>query len=166
MSVLDDIEAAIPRLRRAARALTRDASAAEDLVQDSLERALARRHHWRGDGPVAAWVWKIMLNIHRDAMRRPAAHLVVVDDLAQLASPEAAAEDRLVVREVQSALERLPIDQRQALVLVALDGMSLRDAAALLSIPEGTLVSRLGRARASLRAMTGRGTAMRKGETG
>ncbi|MFN6952812.1 MAG: RNA polymerase sigma factor, partial [Albidovulum sp.] len=81
MSVLDDIEAVIPRLRRAARALTRDAAAADDLVQDSLERALARRHRWRGDGPVAGWIWKIMLNIHRDTLRRRAAHLVVVDNL-------------------------------------------------------------------------------------
>jgi RNA polymerase sigma-70 factor, ECF subfamily len=164
MSVLDEIEAAIPRLRRAARALTRDAVAAEDLVQSSLERALARRHHWRGEGPVAAWIWKIMLNIHRDEMRRPTAHLVVVEDVPHLATSDAAAEDRLAVSEVHSAIERLPVDQRQALVLVALEGMSLRDAAALLSIPEGTLVSRLGRARASLRAMTGRGgTPARKG---
>ncbi len=142
MSVLDEIEAAIPRLRRAAHALTHDAASAEDLVQDSLERALARRHHWRGDGPVAAWIWKIMLNIHRDEMRRPAAHLVVVDDMPQLASNEAPAEDRIALAEVRSAMNRLPTDQRQALVLVAVEGMSLRDAAAVLSIPEGTLVSR------------------------
>lgn len=60
MSVLDDIEAVIPRLRRAARALTRDAASADDLVQDDLERALARRHRWRSDGAVAGWIWKIM----------------------------------------------------------------------------------------------------------
>ncbi len=167
MSVLDEIEAAIPRLRRAARALTRDAVSAEDLVQDSLERALARRHHWRGEGPVAAWIWKIMLNIHRDEMRRPAAHLIVVEDMSCLPASEATPEERLAVSEVHSAMERLPVDQRQALVLVALEGMSLRDAAALLSIAEGTLVSRLGRARARLRAMTGRGaTTLRKGEAG
>lgn len=166
MSVLDEIEAAIPRLRRAAHALTHDAASAEDLVQDSLERALARRHHWRGDGPVAAWIWKIMLNIHRDEMRRPAAHLVVVDDVPQLASHDAPAEDRIALAEVHSAMNRLPTDQRQALVLVALEGMSLRDAATVLGIPEGTLVSRLGRARAGLRAMTGRGGTTRKGEAG
>ncbi len=168
MSVLDEIEAAIPRLRRAAEALTRNAVEAEDLVQDSLERALARRHHWRGDGPVAAWIWKIMLNIHRDRLRRPASHLVVVGEFPQVAALGGGPDERLALAEVRRAMERLPGDQLQALVLVALEGMSLRDAAALLSVPEGTLVSRLGRARAGLRAMTGRGgdPAKRKGEAG
>ncbi|WP_347311124.1 sigma-70 family RNA polymerase sigma factor [Defluviimonas sp. SAOS-178_SWC] len=156
MSVLDEIEAAIPRLRRAARALTRDAAAADDLVQDSLERALARRRHWRGDGPVAGWIWKIMLNIHRDGARRAAPHLVVVDELPQVPAAGDAAEDRLALAEVRAAIARLPVDQRQVLVLVALEGQTLQAAAAILGIPEGTLVSRLGRARAALRSMTGR----------
>lgn len=156
MSVLDDIEAVIPRLRRAARALTRDAASADDLVQDSLERALARRHRWRGDGPVAGWIWKIMLNIHRDALRRRATHLVVVGDLPTEPLPGNAAGVRPLLGEVEAAMARLPADQREALVLVALEGMSLADAAAVLGLPEGTLVSRLGRARSSLRAMTGR----------
>lgn len=164
MSVLDEIEAAIPRLRRAARALARDAAEADDLVQDCLERALARRHHWRGDGPVAAWLWKIMLNIHRDRLRGPAAHLLVVEGPHDLPA-RGGAEDRLALAEVRAAMTRLPTEQLQAVVLVALEGMSLREAAALLGIPEGTLVSRLGRARAALRAMTGRGgPAARKGE--
>lgn len=157
MGVLDEIEAAIPRLRRAARALTQNAAAADDLLQDGLERALARRNHWRGDGPVAAWIWKIMLNIHRDEMRRPSAHLVVVGSDGPEPRAAGSAEGRIALSEVRSAMDRLPVDQRQALVLVALEGFSLRDAAALLGIPEGTLVSRLGRARAGLRAMTGRG---------
>ena len=156
MSVLDEIEAAIPRLRRAARALARDAAEADDLVQDSLERALARRHQWRGDGPVAAWIWKIMLNKHRERLRNQASHLVVVGEVPQVAAAGGGADDRVALAEVREAMQRLPVDQLQALVLVALDGRSLRDAAALVGVPEGTLVSRLGRARASLRAMTGR----------
>lgn len=168
MSVLDEIEAAIPRLRRAAHALTRDASLADDLVQDSLERALARRHHWRGEGPVSAWLWRIMLNLHRDALRRPSSHLVVVGEIETLAAPETGAEAHLALAEVRAAMSRLPEDQRQALVLVALEGRSLKEAADLLDIAEGTFVSRLGRARASLRAMTGRERdgAGRKGTAG
>lgn len=166
MNVLDEIEAAIPSLRRAARAMTRDRDKAEDLVQDSLERALARRHLWRGEGPVSGWLWKIMLNLHRDGLRRHPAHLVVVDDLPPTSAPGAGAEDHLALDEVRRAMDRLPTDQRQALVLVALEGMSFREAAGLLDIPEGTLMSRLGRARAGLRAMTGRGSdaGARKGD--
>ncbi|MCB2116654.1 MAG: sigma-70 family RNA polymerase sigma factor [Rhodobacteraceae bacterium] len=167
MSVLDEIEAAIPRLRRAARALARDTAAADDLVQDSLERALLRRSHWRGDGPVAAWIWKIMLNLHRDGLRRTADHLVVVSGAAEPADTGGAATDHLALTEVQAAMARLPVDQRQALVLVAIEGQSLKEAAAILGVPEGTLVSRLGRARASLRVMTGRGgPGERKGRAG
>ena len=168
MSVLDEIEAAIPRLRRAARALTRDVGLADDLLQDSLERALARRHHWRDDGPVSAWLWKIMLNLHRDGLRRPASHLVVVSEVEALPAPDAGAEAHLALAEVRAAMSRLPEDQRQALVLVALEGRSLKEAADLLDIAEGTLVSRLGRARAGLRAMTGRERdgAGRKGTAG
>lgn len=157
MSFLDEIEDAIPGLRRAARAMTRDRDTAEDLVQDSLERALARRHLWRGEGSVSAWIWKIMLNLHRDGLRRHPAHLVVVADLPATPAPGAGVEDHMAVEEVRRAMDRLPADQRQALVLVALEGKSFREAAGLLGIPEGTLMSRLGRARAGLRIMTGRG---------
>lgn len=174
MGVLDEIEAVIPRLRRAARVLTRDRAAADDLVQDCLERALARRHRWRGEGPVGAWMWKIMLNLHRDGLRRDAAHLVVVTGLPPAQAAGGGAEDRLALAEVEAAMARLPADQRQALVLVAVEGMSLAEAAGILGLPEGTLVSRLGRARAALRAMTGRGggtgdqkaTAEHRGEAG
>lgn len=166
MSVLDDIEAVIPRLRRAARALTRDAASADDLVQNSLERALARRHRWRGDGPVAGWIWKIMLNIHRDTLRRRATHLVVVGDLPTEPLPGNAAGEHPLLGEVETAMARLPADQREALVLVALEGMSLADAAAVLGVHEGTLVSRLGRARSSLRAMTERADGQDSGPEG
>ncbi|MCU9847345.1 sigma-70 family RNA polymerase sigma factor [Defluviimonas sp. WL0024] len=157
MSLLDEIEAAIPGLRRYAHALMRDRDAAEDLVQDCLERALARRHHWRGDGPVRAWMFRILLNIHRDGVRRSQGrHLVAVETLPAEPSGPARQEAHMDLREVQAAIARLPADQRRALLLVALEGMSLAEAASILDIPEGTLVSRLGRARATLREMTGR----------
>lgn len=158
MSLLEEIEASIPALRRYAHALLRDRDAADDLVQDCLERALARRHDWRGDGPVRAWMFRILLNLHRDALRRQprAGHLVAVEDMAQELSRPGGQEAHLALSEVHTAMGRLPADQRQALLLVALEGMSYDEAAEVLAIPKGTLMSRLGRARARLRELTGR----------
>lgn len=155
MTVLDEIESCIPALRRYAHALVRDREGAEDLVQDCLERALARRSHWRGDGPVRAWLFRILLNRFRDSRRGAAAqaHLVPLDATVEL-KQSGGQEEHLDLREVQSAICRLPPDQRAALLLVALEGMSLSEAARVLDIPEGTLASRLGRARSALRAMT------------
>lgn len=158
MTVLDEIEAAIPALRRYAQALLRDRAAADDLVQDCLERALARRAGWRGEGSVRAWMFRILVNLHRDGLRHrpPGVQLsVVADGMAELARP-GAQEGHMALREVQAAIARLPDDQRQALLLVALEGMSLAEAAGVLGLAEGTLASRLGRARATLRAATGR----------
>lgn len=160
MTFLDEIEAMIPALRRYARALVQDAAAADDLVQDCLERALAQRSAWRGDGSLRGWVFRILLNLHRDGRRRAArpGHLVPVPDGLPEPSRPGGQEAHLALREVQAALTRLPEDQRRALLLVAVEGLTLAEAAAALDIPEGTLVSRLGRARAALRDMTGRDT--------
>lgn len=160
MSILPQIEAAIPALRRYARALLRDADRADDLVQDCLERAVARRHDWRGEGPVQAWLFRILLNRHRDLIRANPGHLVAVDDLPELAAP-APQDGHLALAEVHRAMGRLPADQRAALLLVAVEGRSFDQAADLLGIPKGTLMSRLARARANLRHQTGRSDAPR-----
>lgn len=155
MTLLDEIESCLPALRRYAHALVRDREAADDLVQDCLERAISRRGQWRGEGSVRAWLFRILLNQFRDSRRRDAARvrLVAVDSVAEPARP-AAQEDHLALREVYAAIGRLPPDQRAALLLVALEGMNFTEAAHVLNIPEGTLASRLARARAALRAMT------------
>lgn len=157
MSFLHDVEAAIPALRRYALALVRDPDRADDLVQDCLERALARRHLWRGDGPVRAWMFTILLNRLRDDERKTPrrGHLVPIEALADTGAP-GTQEHHMALAEVARALERLPPDQRRALLLVTVGGQSLADAARILEIPEGTLVSRLGRARETLRALVGR----------
>lgn len=160
MPILPEIEAAIPALRRYARALLRDADRADDLVQDCLERAIARRHDWRGDGPVQGWLFRILINRHRDLMRAAPGHLVAVDDLPELATP-GAQDGHMALAEVHRAMGRLPPDQRAALLLVAVEGRSFDQAADLLGIPRGTLMSRLARARASLRQLTGRDDAAR-----
>jgi RNA polymerase sigma-70 factor (ECF subfamily) len=158
MTILDEIEAAIPALRRYAGALVRDRDAADDLVQDCLERAVARRGDWSGQGPVRAWLFRILLNRHRDLRRsapRPG-HLVPVEGLFPEPAVLPSQDGHLAVAEVRAAMERLPDDQRHALLLVALEGLSFEAAAEALEIPKGTLMSRLARARANLRALTGR----------
>lgn len=159
MTELDEIEALIPSLRRYARALLRgDAEAGDDLVQDCLERAVAALPHRRRDASLRAWVFRILINRHRDLMRRGGrpGHLVPVEDLPVEPAAPAGQDSHMALRETEAAIARLPEDQRRALLLVALDGASIDEAAAALDIPRGTLLSRLARARASLRQMTGR----------
>ena len=156
MSTLDEIEAAIPALRRLARGLTRDRVSADDLVQDCLERAVAKRHLWRREGPVLHWLYRIMVNRHRDAARRPRLELVPLDGLAEPPGRPGDQEAHLALREVQVAIARLPAEQRAALLLVTVEGLSFDAAAKVLDIPRGTLMSRLARARAQLRWLTGR----------
>ncbi|MEI4472613.1 sigma-70 family RNA polymerase sigma factor [Frigidibacter sp. MR17.24] len=153
---IDGIAALLPALRRHARAMLGDAAAADDLVQDVLERALATRAQWRGEGSLKGWLFRIMVNLHRDGLRRQAARvrLVQTDSLPERAV-SGGQDGHLRLREVEAAMQRLPEDQRQALLLVAIEGLSLSEAAAVVEVPEGTLVSRLGRARAALREMTG-----------
>lgn len=158
MTILDEIEAAIPALRRYAHALTRDRDQADDLVQDTLERAIARRHGWRGQGAVRAWLFRILLNRWRDLQRSPGAprHLVPIEELPDQPGLAGGQEDSMALAEVHSAMGRLPPEQRAALLLVALEGHSFDEAAEALAIPRGTLMSRIARARASLRALAGR----------
>ncbi len=158
MTVLDEIEAAIPALRRYAMALVRERTRADDLVQDCLERAVAKRHMWRGDGPVQAWLFRILVNRHRDLQRSAPlpGHLVAVEDLVNEPSHPGAQDGHLALRELHEAMGRLPVDQREALLMVALGGESFEQAATILEIPTGTLMSRIARARATLRILTGR----------
>ncbi len=161
MTVLQQIEASIPALRRYAHALVRDRDRADDLVQDCLERAVANCHAWRGDGPLQAWLFRILINRHRDLLRNSPApgHLVAVEDLETEPSQPGSQDSHLALREVHDAMARLPSDQREALLIVALEGKSFNQAADILSIPKGTLMSRLARARSTLRILTGRSSA-------
>ncbi|KCV83057.1 ECF subfamily RNA polymerase sigma factor [Actibacterium atlanticum] len=158
MAVLNEIEALIPDLRRYACALLRDRTAADDLVQDCLERAVAKLHTYSGDGALRPWLFRILINRHRDLMRRDqrAGHLVPVDDLVTEPANAATQDAHMALRETKAAIDRLPEDQRRALLLVALEGATIDEAAQALDIPKGTLLSRLARARSSLRQMTGR----------
>jgi RNA polymerase sigma-70 factor (ECF subfamily) len=153
MSDLPAIVAEIPRLRRYARALTGDAERADDLVQDTLERALAKWSLWRHGSNLRAWLFTIMHNAFINQVRAPQA----VDYRAEENMPEAVQRatqsDGLELRDLDRALGHLPLDQREVLLLVALEDLSYAQTATVLGVPIGTVMSRLARGRARLRTV-------------
>ena len=140
----------IPRLRRYARALVGDRFAADDLVQDTLERAWVKFHLYRGGTDLRAWLFTVMHNVHVNRVRAQRPTDVLTDDLPELAQ-RAAQGDSLMVRDMDRALARLSEEQREVLLLVALEDMSYEETARALGIPIGTVMSRLSRARERLR---------------
>ncbi|MHA6690636.1 sigma-70 family RNA polymerase sigma factor [Devosia sp. A449] len=153
---LDQLEACVPALRRYARALTRNADLADDLVQDCLERAISRRGLFRPAGPVRAWLFTILLNLYRNMLRtsQRRGETVHLDSVPEPATP-ATQPGHIALAEMARAIETLPLEQKEALLLVALEGLAYQEAADIVGIPLGTLMSRLGRARAALRLLTG-----------
>jgi RNA polymerase sigma factor (sigma-70 family) len=147
------IEPQIPALRRYAWALVRNGDAADDLVQDCLERAISRWHLRRRDGDLRGWLFTIIHNLAVTRGRRLARLGVQVslDETAISIVMEASQEDRLAVQDMLSGLALLPIEQREVLLLVGLEDLSYADAAKMLGIPIGTVMSRLNRGRESLR---------------
>src|SRR5262249_22360853 len=152
MSDADSIVELIPRLRRYARALAGDRSAADDLVQDTLERAWAKFHLYRRGTDLRAWLFTVMHNVYVNQLRSAKLNAVLDEDMPELARPSREA-DGLVLRDLDAAIRRLPPEQREVLLLVALEDMSYDSAAQALGIPIGTVMSRLARAREKLRAM-------------
>lgn len=156
MDSMATIARELPRLRRFARALTGETSAADDLVQDTLERALRRRSQLRRQDKPRSWLFKIMHNIHRDRFRAEGRRPKQVDSDDDLPGRELSESPRQIglifARDVLEALSALPTDRREVLALVAVEGCSYREAADILGIPVGTLMSRLARARKQLRA--------------
>lgn len=150
----EEITAAIPRLRRYALALTGNRVQAEDLVQDTLERALSRFHLWRRGSNLRAWLFTIMHNLHANHVRdsQRAQKAVLEQDAAQF-STKATQEVRLEVHKLQIALKKLSYEQREVLLLVALEEMTYQDVSRVLGIPIGTVMSRLARGRERLRAI-------------
>jgi RNA polymerase sigma factor (sigma-70 family) len=150
--MLQQVEPLIPALRRYARSLLRNRTGADDLVQDCLERAISR---WpqRRDGEVRSWLFAILHNLAIDRFRKAAnrgTH-IPIDDAAENEFGEAATqEQKLMYRDVMTKLSRLPEDQRAVLLLVAVEDLSYADAAKVLGIPIGTVMSRLSRARERL----------------
>jgi len=152
MNDAESIVELIPRLRRYARALSGDRAAADDLVQDTLERAWAKLHLYRRGTDLRAWLFTVMHNVYVNQLRaaRPVAQLD--EDMPELSQP-GRESDGLELRDLDLAIRRLPPDQREVLLLVVLEDMRYDEAAGTLGIPIGTVMSRLARARERLRAM-------------
>ena len=151
------VEREIPRLRRYARALTRSADRADDLVQETLLRAISKSHLWQAGTDIRAWLFTIMHNHYVNMVRRAMRDEATVDieqissSLAAITDPTAASQ----LREMDEALARLPAEQREVILLVGLEGMSYETAATVLSVPVGTVRSRLSRGRDALRRLMG-----------
>jgi RNA polymerase sigma-70 factor (ECF subfamily) len=152
MSNRELITAEIPRLRRYARALTGDASRADDLVQDTLERALSRFSLWR-PGNLRAWLFTIMHNIFVNQIKAAAHVDYLADDLLPDLPLRATQTDNLELRDLDRALGRLSADQREVLLLVGLEDLSYEETARIIGSPIGTVMSRLSRGRERLRAL-------------
>ena len=142
----------IPRLRRYARALVGDRATADDLVQDTLERAWAKLHLYRRGTDLRAWLFTVMHNVHVNRVRATRPVDPLEDEMPELAQ-RGTQPDALLVRDLDRAIARLPADQRAVLLLVTLEEMSYEEVARTLGIPIGTVMSRLSRAREKLRAL-------------
>jgi RNA polymerase sigma-70 factor (ECF subfamily) len=146
----------LPRLRRFARALARAPADADDLVQLTVERALTRRAQWQAGTRLDSWMFRIMKNAWIDesrARQRRGGLFASAEEGEQIGHDGAAAmEARLAAAEVERAMGRLADEQRLAVALVLIEGLSYQEAADVLEIPAGTLTSRLVRGRAALMA--------------
>lgn len=149
----------IPRLRRYAISLTNDPAMADDLVQDCLERAIRKHHQLNRYGSIRVWLYRILYTVFLDQRRRlssSARHRhVPIEDLAEPPREAAGQEGRVVCREIAREMMNLPAEQRAALTLVVVEGLSYDEAAAALDIPVGTVRSRLSRGRETLRRSCG-----------
>src|SRR5215813_1354580 len=151
------VELEIPRLRRYARALTRRADRADDLVQETLLRAISKSHLWQTGTDLRAWLFTIMHNHYVNMVRRAVREETTVD-IEQMSSSLVAVTDPTSssqLRELEQSLDRLPGEQREVILLVGLEGMSYETAAQVLGIPVGTVRSRLSRGRDALRRLMG-----------
>jgi RNA polymerase sigma-70 factor (ECF subfamily) len=149
------VEREIPRLRRYARALTRSADRADDLVQETLLRAIAKGHLWQAGTDIRAWLFTIMHNQYVNMVRRAMRDEATVD-IEQMSSSLVAITDPTAsrqLRELDTALASLPAEQREVILLVGLEGMSYQAAAQILDVPVGTVRSRLSRGRDILRKL-------------
>ena len=149
------LENEIPRLRRYARALTRDASRADDLVQSCLVRAVAKQHLWQPGTDLRAWLFTILHNQHVNDVRRSVREglSVPVEDVAPMLTVASNAGAALQLRDLERAIAKLPDEQRQVILLVGLEGMRYEEVATILGIPIGTVRSRLSRGRDMLREL-------------
>lgn len=153
-TVRDNLGALLPRLRRFARALAGNAHDADDLVQVALERALTRAVQWRPEQRLEGWVFGIVRNAWIDELRaRGRRQRLFAPEQAGALVGVSSIDQQVEALSVQAAMQQLPEEQRSALALVLVEGLSYREAAGVLDVPVGTLTSRLARGRGALQAL-------------
>ena len=151
------LEEQIPRLRRYAVALTRNQDKADDLVQATLVRAIAKQHLFKPETNLRAWLFTLLHNQRVNDVRKSAYQGIVVNiedaasGLVAVADPSASRQ----LTELDQAIGTLPVEQRQVILMVGLEGMAYEEVAAILMVPVGTVRSRLSRARSALRQLMG-----------
>jgi RNA polymerase sigma-70 factor (ECF subfamily) len=164
---VDDLKWAIarqiPHLRRFALALTKDQPEADDVVQDCLERALKKRFLWRRKGSLRSWLFSMLYRMHIDhrRSRRRSELSVGPEAIDAVVSHAPNQEHRLECRDIGEAIDRLPDEQRDVVLLVALEGVAYDEAAEILNVPIGTIRSRLSRGRQTLRRLRSPATRQR-----
>ena len=154
-----DLTALLPRLRRFAHGLSRNPADADDLTQLTVERALRSRDQWQPGTRLDSWLYRIMRNLWVDTVRargRQEQRLAPVEDAAELGhDPRPGIEAGIDLRRIMAAMERLPDEQREVVVLILIEGFGYREAADMLDLPIGTVSSRLVRGRTALLALVG-----------
>ncbi|HSY27838.1 MAG TPA: RNA polymerase sigma factor [Burkholderiaceae bacterium] len=143
----------LPRLRRYARALMGSKMEADDLVQVTVERGWSRLASWRRGSDMRVWLFSIMHNLHVDQLRPPSVSTEVLDGDTPMPQVNASQANRLEIRDMESALQQLSAEQREVVLLVALEEMTYDEVAASLGVPLGTVMSRLSHGREKLRAL-------------
>src|SRR5437763_11880325 len=164
----DQLIAVLPRLRRFARGLAGSASEADDLVQAACERALAREHQFQEGTRFDSWMFRIVQTIWIDQLRARDVRKEGGDVEEERMGSDAAVrsvEARLALAEVRRAVQRLPAEQRNVLMLVTVEGLSYKEAAEVAGVPVGTIMSRLARARIALQQQLDSGAGVRRSAT-
>ncbi len=161
----DQLIAMLPRLRRFARGLSGSAAEADDLVQAACERALTRRHQFQEGTRFDSWMFRIVQTIWIDHLRARDVRKEdgdVAEERLGTDAPVRGVEARIALSEVRRAVERLPAEQRTTLMLVTVEGLSYKEAAAVAGVPVGTIMSRLARARMALQQQLDAGGGVRR----
>ncbi len=165
-SIRRDIAGLLPRLRRFARAITRNAEDADDLVQAAVERALIHTGQWEPGTRLDSWIFRIMKNAWIDELRKRTRHnrLFAAEDEGEHVGVSHA-EQQIDAMAVRKAMVQLTDDQRLAVGLVLVEGLTYKEAAEVLDIPVGTLTSRLARGRETLQAILSGGDTRQEART-
>lgn len=157
--ISDELVSLLPRLRRFATGLTGDLSEADDLVQQSCEKALKKQHQWQEGTRLDSWMYRIIQNAWIDQTRRHRNNTVSMElkDLPETPDrhSENAAENQNMLDRVSQVLNLLPEDQRVVMVMIAVEGRSYQEVSEMLEVPKGTVMSRLYRARSRVQSELG-----------